>query len=340
MATARTAATTQAVDKTPVKTFLTNLLKILWGILAPLSNTFEFFKGGIYKTPLAKTLPVTTGLSRIFGLLPTIFYILGFIGTLAVPLPGITPLYVASSLAILKACAITIAATMVGRAVGAMIGSLIDILRINKVFEKAGAETGTKWGFRKKVLLFMESTIGIGLFGEQVTIVTIAANKAFSKKTPPETGVKFPKEVASPPSPRHTAGSVSVMEELSEFMAAQAAPPAATENKPDKDPRDPDDGNNNDDGNGFGNSNNSITRELRQSSSSSRAMQSPASDTPSMGSSPSSSSRNEGSTGKKTSTPPKGGHTYGHFDTGNGEGAPKQTPDTKPHSVLPGKKRY
>ncbi len=132
---------------------LSNFGQVLWGsVLAPLSNAVDFIKGSVvflyhrFKgTPYAvrsnpvhvltndkadikaRTTPFTSGLGRIGGIIATTLYILGFIGALVLPIPGVAPIYAISTAAIAKACGITILSTMIGRGIGALVGSIIDV---------------------------------------------------------------------------------------------------------------------------------------------------------------------------------------------------------------------
>src|SRR6185437_2779671 len=131
-----------------------SLAKVLWGsLLAPLSNTAEFIRGGVIflwtvargkpytykampvsdqktildkKDPVARIIPFTLGLGRTGGVVATTLCILGFLAVVAIPIPGIAPIYVLSVAALAKASGITLLSTFVGRTTGALVGSIID----------------------------------------------------------------------------------------------------------------------------------------------------------------------------------------------------------------------
>jgi hypothetical protein len=75
----------------------------------------------------------TAGFSRVFAVAATVICILGFVGALAVPLPGIAPLYTASIIGIAKAVGITIGWSIVARLGGSLLGSVADFFRIRSV---------------------------------------------------------------------------------------------------------------------------------------------------------------------------------------------------------------
>lgn len=78
----------------------------------------------------------TRTLSRIGGSILTGICIAGFICSLAIPIPGVAPLYAATTFAILKAAGITIGWTVVGRGIGAFCGAVVDFFR-SKSFIKS-----------------------------------------------------------------------------------------------------------------------------------------------------------------------------------------------------------
>ncbi len=80
-----------------------------------------------------KRYTAMTGLGRIGALVVTGVCIAGFIVTLPIPIPGVTPLAAITFGSIAKAAGITIGWSIVGRAAGALLGSLVDffVVRIN-----------------------------------------------------------------------------------------------------------------------------------------------------------------------------------------------------------------
>jgi len=79
-----------------------------------------------YDDRKAKNLPYTSSLSRAAVLLLTLFLVLGFIGTLVIPLPGIAPLFGFGAIGIAKACGISIGYTTAARIVGVFFGAIFD----------------------------------------------------------------------------------------------------------------------------------------------------------------------------------------------------------------------
>lgn len=112
-------------------------------LFAPLDGLYGLFKGAYYfltskyvyhseprkkiGDSIAKRFFLTIGLARIATVFVSILCILGFVGALAVPIPGVTPLYTATVLGILKAIGVTTGWAIVGRAVG-FVGAGLDYL--------------------------------------------------------------------------------------------------------------------------------------------------------------------------------------------------------------------
>lgn len=157
------------------------LAKLFWGAcLAPISNLFECVYGlgcGIYlaskKQPYlfekssyqsldiqARVLPFTFHLGRAVGLIFTTLCILGFIGALAIPIPSIAPLYTLTAASIAKAYGMTLAVTMLGRATGALLGTLIDC------FYRKGY-------VKNRFEFIFKTTLSFGLFGKELNALPI-----------------------------------------------------------------------------------------------------------------------------------------------------------------------
>lgn len=109
-------------------------------LLAPLDSLiglgksiYYFVKSPNYFNPapdakdkMARRLPWTVNLSRIATIAMAAACITGFLISLAVPIPGVAPLYTASLLGIAKAVGVTLGWSMVARFGGALLGGIID----------------------------------------------------------------------------------------------------------------------------------------------------------------------------------------------------------------------
>jgi hypothetical protein len=85
---------------------------------------------------LGRTHSFTTTLSRIFTNAATVLFILGFIGALVVPIPGIAPLYTAGALGIAQAIAIAGGCSLAARVTGGLLGSVIDFFATRHILNK------------------------------------------------------------------------------------------------------------------------------------------------------------------------------------------------------------
>ncbi len=183
------------INITPKK-YLTSIFFVIIGsILSPISNTVEFLKGsGVFiysrfftkkpytirnilcksKLPLpkgdlkARLFPFTLGAGRLCGILLTTLCIVGFIGTLAVPIPGISPIYSLSVIAIAKAYGVTVGWTLVSRLAGSLIGSIMDSFfnkpLFNMLFHTV-KPVKKEWPTTKTEFI-LKASITVGLVGE------------------------------------------------------------------------------------------------------------------------------------------------------------------------------
>lgn len=86
----------------------------------------------------AKFMSGTFVLGRIGAMALTTVCVLGFVGAIATPLPGVAPLYTAGVAGILKAVGITIGYTIGGRTLGSAIGGFIfDRCKLNPICKSA-----------------------------------------------------------------------------------------------------------------------------------------------------------------------------------------------------------
>ncbi len=136
------------------------------------SKKFPYYADSLFsvnpgKEVTAKRFPFTIGLSRMGGFILTGLAILGFIGALAVPLPGIAPLYALSVGAVLKACGITLGVTLFGRTAGALLGSVIDFFGYRKkLYANNNKATKPNLGH------VIKTTLTIGIFGSNPRTLT------------------------------------------------------------------------------------------------------------------------------------------------------------------------
>ncbi len=166
------------------------LMKVLWSFLAaPFSVLFEFFKGFICfvinPTPYVRTGMIVSrnhpdkiatfrsfafGAARIGGVFTTIIaglWILGFTASLIVPIPGIAPLYALATTALAKYGVLLLAA-LIGRTIGATVGSIIEYARCKSALERS-ATTGKekiKIAFKFIFKFSIMAGIVIGIAGE------------------------------------------------------------------------------------------------------------------------------------------------------------------------------
>ncbi|MBV8803147.1 MAG: hypothetical protein JO131_09370 [Gammaproteobacteria bacterium] len=145
---------------------------------------------------MAKTLPYTFAISRGAVLLVTAFLVLGFLGSLAVPFPGVAPLYGAGVVGIAKACGIAIGYTTAARTLGTFFGAICDARSIN-LFKDTPISTSSS--------LVMKITIQFGLSK------ILAAFLSMCRKT-------YPKQVSSE-SISPSCKSTSSFPNLSKFIS-------------------------------------------------------------------------------------------------------------------------
>lgn len=99
-----------------------------------------------------RVFTATTSLGRIFAVGAIALCVLGFIGALAVPIPGVAPLYLAGLSAgaqaagIAQAIGITYAWSLLAKLGGSLLGANIDSYKIRTSYDKnkAGIETSQK----------------------------------------------------------------------------------------------------------------------------------------------------------------------------------------------------
>lgn len=111
-------------------------LKILAGILPGIDDFIGYFVNKQKASrpgslSVAEVIPWTLRLKRIMSIVAMTVIILGFLGALALPIPGVAPLYGAAVAGGLKAFGITLGYTAAARAVGGFIGACVDRLRMS-----------------------------------------------------------------------------------------------------------------------------------------------------------------------------------------------------------------
>lgn len=123
-----------------------------------LNSTKPIITNGLwYDDERAKHLPYTHAFSRAAVLLLTGFLIVGFIGALAIPLPGIAPLYGVGALGIAKACGITIGYTTAARTIGACFGIICDTYPVRAILKNFSEKS------KSRLAVILKTTISDGI---------------------------------------------------------------------------------------------------------------------------------------------------------------------------------
>ncbi len=127
-----------------------------------LANKKSMNKADRNEVILAELTPWTRNLKRLFEIAMLTLCILGFVGALAFPLPGITPLVTLSAIGIAKACGITLGWALLARTVGALIGCGVDKLRLmsHQFLDQSPKQEEIRKKFSWTIALSM------GVFGE------------------------------------------------------------------------------------------------------------------------------------------------------------------------------
>jgi hypothetical protein len=140
----------------PAEAFI-GLIKRVVNINKPYQGIHGSSEDVWFNDKAAKILPYTFAFSRTAVLVLTALLVLGFIGALAVPLPGIAPLYGAGVMGIAKACGIAIGYTTAARTIGAFFGAIRDTRVLSNNVERAPATSHSRFS------LIMKITMGIGI---------------------------------------------------------------------------------------------------------------------------------------------------------------------------------
>lgn len=157
----------------------------------------------------ARAFRFSFGLARVGGLILTAICILGFLGALAAPIPGLAPLYTLSIAAVAKACGVTIVSTIAGRAMGSFLGSIIDSFFSKPIFAKA-AEAGSPVTTKKEFII--KATLVIALVGKQTKPLRELTNISLTtaqiikpnpssviRESGPKPAIRLSAHVSSPP---------------------------------------------------------------------------------------------------------------------------------------------
>jgi hypothetical protein len=187
-----------------------------WGVLKDIAGA-QKKAGDPAKQEAKKIFNIPFKCSRILTLAITAFCIVGFIGALAVPIPGVAPLYAIGVLGILKAVGVTIAWSSAARMAGALIGSLYSNYKVNSLTNEVNSKKKTF----EKCLKWLKLGVLIGIAGEKLA-------KKY-QKTKPANGISSSNEKATVPLDSPSANDSKIDQEA-ELPQPLTASPRANDN--------------------------------------------------------------------------------------------------------------
>lgn len=134
----------------------------------------------------------STNLRRIFAVAVVVLCVLGFVGALLAPIPGVTPLYTLTILGVLKAAGITAAWTTAARLVGGAVGAVVDFFILSKRLgtktneipqENNGQENGNSLSATRRIAVGLGCRVLVGAFaGEATSKMSVAVQNNSSRQ--------------------------------------------------------------------------------------------------------------------------------------------------------------